>query len=387
MCVTSSIRSRVSKKKLCSLKDNATAAFVRWNKCLSTQTNASSRSEIPKITAQELMDDSRVFLGKPNLSPQQFSSQSAQLFNKWRHILFTIPHTELEMLDEITRCIDGLVRNVLQKQEMRMSASQSPLVLGLPDNIVDFVCTGIYAWGRVAPHDKFAPIMAEYMYAALLELFEKSEQNRCFQPSEGVYSALAYCWSQTENEDSAPEKALKYLNIIEKDPTMVVQTPTFNSVLRAFARQGRAEEVEQLVESITAEKDVHTYEILVQAWMRSNVPDGPNKAYIVLQDGIQNSLRAENEDITPLTELFGRFLNMNNRNPKICDQVLNQMILLQEEHPSVEILQPRHFIITMSAWSSKGEAEKVEQLFRKIRQLYKNGNRNLQPSYQVSQSN
>jgi pentatricopeptide repeat protein len=287
---------------------------------------------------------------------------------------------EVALLKESALCIDDLVNAFLhqhESQEMQDSGSQA-----IVDNAVDFVCTGIYAWGRVAPQDRDAPTKAESLLTTLLGTFEKSGQNPSFRPSEDVYSALAYCWSQATNDDRAPERALNWLNVIIENPKMTVSTATYNAVLRAYARQGRVQEVEQLAESIPAEKDVYTYEILVQAWLHSNLSEGPHKAYIALQEGIQNSL--QNEDITPLTQLFGRFLNMNKENPKMCQQVLNQIILLQQEHLSLEILQARHFIITMTAWASKGEAEKVEQLFRTMEESHKNGNGRLKPTYQVS---
>jgi pentatricopeptide repeat protein len=100
----------------------------------------------------------------------------------------------------------------------------------------------------------------------LEQTFQKSGRTESFRPTEEIYSALAYCPSKATKNDGAPERARHWLDVIIRDPSMYVNSAIFNAVLRAYARQGRVLEVEEIIESTPSRRnDVCTYEVLVEA--------------------------------------------------------------------------------------------------------------------------
>ena len=321
---------------------------------------------------KKLLHDSRVFLQDNKQADVHADRTNFKLFHQWRHELFNIPHTDIELIEKCAVCIDELLHSFLDRHAIDQF-----------ENAVAFVCTGIYAWGRVAPHNEASATNAELLVTRLLENAIKGEDDSSMPPQlEVVFSAMAYCWSQMTNNDKAPGEALKWMNVIVANPNMHLSTATFNAVLRAHAKCGLLEDVEHLVKTTTVDKDVYSYQILIQAWLDSYSPESSQKAYLALQEGIQSCLGGEH--VEQLAPMFVQFLNKSKLNPRICEKALNQIIHLQQEYPSLPILQAQHFVIVMSAWASQGGAEKVKQLLGIMRNEYKSGNERLKPTYQVS---
>ena len=52
---------------------------------------------------------------------------------------------------------------------------------------------------------------------------------------------------------------------------------------------------------------------------------------------------------------------MNRDKPKLCERALQQILMLQQEHPSLESLDVRHLVTAMKSWADEGESEKVER--------------------------
>jgi hypothetical protein len=374
MSTSCSLGSRLSARTFHGKSYPARAGAIRF---LSANPKSRRTPYFQKKNIRKLIEESRSFLKEdPDLTLGITQRRSLQIFSDWYHVLFRIPYTETALLKDCAVCIEGLVHSFLDGCLSRTQSNKK-----VHNKAMDFVCTGIYAWGRVAPLDSDAPKKAEVLLTKLSDAFETSGQNVSFRATENVYSALAYSWSQADDNDDAPERAHHWLNVIIKDPNMEVQPATFNAVLRAYARRGGVQEVTKLVETMPTEKDAYTYETIIQAWLHSDLPDGPSMAYKALQEGIQAGLR--NEDIVSLTQLFGRFLNMNRNDPTLCEQILNQMLLLQEEQPSLEVVETRHFVICMTSWASIGETNKVEKLFRLLENVHKNGNERVKPTFQV----
>ena len=76
-------------------------------------------------------------------------------------------------------------------------------------------------------------------------------------------------------------------------------------------------------------------------------------------------------------------MHLNTGEPEVCEDALNQLIELQQEHGSRLLLQSRHFAITMSAFAAKAQTGKAEEIFRQMETLSKEGNNDVELSYQV----
>jgi hypothetical protein len=338
----------------------------------------------PRKNANALIGDSKAFLTKGrNLPFKQWSSNNFRLFNEWQHLLFTIPYTDRQLLEQCAVCVDSLVRAFFDKYTSQ-SLTDKAETIRMMAGATDFVCAGIYSWGRVAANDLEAPSKAESLLWKLEQAYKDSSHEPAFRPTEEVYSALTYCWSQATGHPKAPEKAHHWLKVILDNPGMNVRAPAYNAVTRAYAKQGRVEDVQRLVETMPMAKNAYTYESIIQSWLYSGRQQAPQEAYQALQQGLQQGLlQGNDENMDALAQLFGRFLNMNRDNPKVCQQILNQLQSLQQDYPSFELLQPRHFVIVMTSWVKAGEPEKVEKLFVVMQNLYENGKQQFRPTYQV----
>jgi pentatricopeptide repeat protein len=332
----------------------------------------------------DLMAESEAFLRKTNLPFPIWSQEISKLFYRWHQILFKIHYKDKTTLGRCANCTDSLVHKFLEKYkedpELRDGKRNNA-----PFRPTEFVSTGIYAWGRVAAYNRMAPVKAEAIVAKLHEVSNRNKNHAHaarFQPTQEVYSAMTYCWSQSPFHPEAPEKALYWMNHILDHPKMQIKAPTYNAVLRAYSKQGKIEKVKNLVTSMTVEKDLYTYQSIIEACLNSQQPQAIAEAHRALQQGLQQGLRQQ--EVVPLTHMFGKFLNLNRENPEVCNSILEQLQTVQEEYPSIEILQARHFVIAMTAWAQKGQPAQVEKLFVLMEELYKRGCQRFRPTYQVS---
>mmetsp|Transcript_6704 Transcript_6704/g.14272 ORF Transcript_6704/g.14272 Transcript_6704/m.14272 type:complete len:489 (+) Transcript_6704:597-2063(+) len=62
---------------------------------------------------------------------------------------------------------------------------------------------------------------------------------------------------------------------------------------------------------------------------------------------------------------------------------MDEAITLQENHPELEILDPKHFIVVMNALAARGDSDKVVELFQMLRRGYERGSERLKPNYQI----
>jgi hypothetical protein len=362
---------------------DSTSSRIHFRAVLSRDFSSSAIKARPRRAdeknVQDLLASSKSFLRAQELPFKEWSRSNFQLFNQWHHALFKIPYTNQKLLERCAVCIDSLVHAFLERYTIQEdSAGRARRMEG---RATQFVCTGIYAWGRFAEYDGQAPVKAEAMFQRLKEAYDDS-QNSAFRPTEEVYSALTYCWSMASSHPQAPVRAHRWLNVIMEDPRMNVRAPTYNAVLRAYARQGNIGQVQRLIADMPMARDGYAYESLVRAWLNSDHPDAPQEALKALQEGIQQGL--EHKDVASLANLFLGFMNMNRDKPELCERALKQILILQQEYPSLEILDVRHLITAMKSWADKGESEKVERLFELLQDYNEKGDEELQPTYQVN---
>lgn len=358
-------------------ESHSTSSRIRFRAVLSRDFSSSVIKARPRRAeeknVQDLLASSQSFLTAQDLPFKEWSRNNFQIFNQWHRALFKIPYNNQQLLERCAVCIDLLVHAFLDKYKIQNRAKK------MKGRATQFVCTGIYAWGRLAEYDRQAPVKAEVMFQSLKKTYDDS-QNSAFRPTEEVYSALAYSWSMASSHPQAPVRAHRWLNEILQDPLMNVRAPTYNVVLRAYARQGNIGQVQQLIAEMPMARDGYVYESLVRAWLNSDHPDAPQEAFKALQEGIQQGL--EHKDIASLANLFLGFMNMNRDKPELCERALKQILILQQEYPSLEILDVRHLVTAMKSWADKGESEKVERLFELLHN--EKGDAEFQPTYQVS---
>jgi hypothetical protein len=111
------------------------------------------------------------------------------------------------------------------------------------------------------------------------------------------------------------------------------------------------------------------------------LPDGPKNAYEELQRVITYCIDKEDQ-IPALKQLLFVYLTQNTKNGQ-SERVMNQAIGIQENHTELEILDLKHFIVVMNALAAKGNTNKVNELYQKLKIFYERGAQRLQPNYQV----
>ena len=355
----------------------STMADMRAMRFFTNSTNIHRRkmASSNKVDVEALLTSSQSLLETNEPHFKKWSRAIYDIYVQWRHALFTIPYSDQELLKRCAVCIDALVQAVMDRyQHEKLLASRLP---------ADFVCTAIYAWGRVAPHDFRAPLQAESLIARFNNFCESFERHPDFRKTEAMLSAMVYCWSKANGNPLSPQKTHEWLQAILADSNMRARAPTYNATLRAYARHGLIDQVRHLVNEIPlADRDAYTYENLIRAWLNSGRPESSREAINTLREGIQHGL--QREDHLAMANLFGGFMNASRNNPEVCEAALRELINLEQELPHLQILSARHFVISMSAWADNGRPEKAEKLLQLLQTKYEHGNERLQPTYQVS---
>jgi hypothetical protein len=314
--------------------------------------------------------------------------ENFEIFHAWRHKLFHIPKDDKDLLGKSAQSIDALLHATLDKELSTtvVSSRRRESNKNSRGNLIDFVTTGVYAWGRLARMDSSsAPEKAEVLVSKLQELTRNTKDAKM----SSVYAAMVYCWSQAVDHQQALERASHWFDRIENTPGMTTNSETFNAYLRTIVRHEEfdTEKTQKLLERHSSLKDGYTYASVVRRWMDSEDPDGLQKAYEALQCGITYCLEHHTDQIVALQQLLFDYLSQNvlskQHDVTSNENVLHQMISMQQTHPDKPILQRKHFVVVMRDLATRGEAERMNRLFEAMQELYSLGNSDLEPDYQV----
>mmetsp|Transcript_49917 Transcript_49917/g.53882 ORF Transcript_49917/g.53882 Transcript_49917/m.53882 type:complete len:804 (-) Transcript_49917:126-2537(-) len=349
----------------------------------------------PVSKAEDLLRRTEEFYQRIDIFQKESQKDNFALFSDWRHILFKIPQQDSKLLCQSAHCIDKLLHTILDqllKNNIQSSAERNKSIsFYIPPKFLDDLTTGIYAWGRTAIEDANSPEKAEALFKKYKELSDnvsKNNNKQALRPTASLYSALVYCWSQAINNERSSDCTLSWFRKINENRTMTVDAETWNAVLRIHVRQGKlkfSSTTRNLLNKYSSLNNGYTYVSLVEGWMKSNLPHGPEKAYEELQRGIKYCIEKENR--TPaLQQLIFQFLSQSieqDLDISVCEQVLNQVINIQDSYTRLEILHIKHFIVVMNALASRGDTDKVNVLFQKLQNAYERGSQGLQPNYQV----
>ena len=395
---------------------------VRQASSSSSGVLSSSSDVLVSTTAEDLIRRTQEFYKRIDILEKESQKENFALFNDWRHILFKIPQDETQLLGQCADSIDRLLHTNLEQllKNVQSSSSSSsanngisstaaaatttttsstnnPINLQFPPTFFDDLTTGIYAWGRIAAIESNSPVKAEALLTKFKRLsYEKSRistdvDKKCVlvRPTAGMYSALVYCWSQAINNEHASKRALGWFRQIGENRTMTVESNTWNALIRIHVRQGKfsGTTIGELLNKYSSLNNGYTFVSLVEGWMKSDLPNGPKKAYEELRRGIKYCIEAKEDESPALQQLIFQFLSQSieqqGNDISVCEQVLNQAINIQESYPKLEILHIKHFIVVMNALASKGDTDKVNILFEKLQNAYERGSPRLQPNYQV----
>lgn len=333
--------------------------------------------------------------------------KSLEIFREWSGVLFKIPLREVGLLRDTADCIDNLLHEDLDRLARRRAESNTTIAasnLNENDTIIttmnprlfDHMTTAVNAWGRIGRTDTAAPENAEALVFKLRRILigtagipvgHKVEDairvpDSRIRLHEKLYSALIYCWSQTPSHVAASERALFWFNEMMENSHQQIQktevnSKTWNALIRIHVRQRRFHDVGRLVDKYSYLNDGYTYVTLLEWWMKSNSPDGPKRAYQTLQDGIDFCVAKKN--FTALQQLLYQYLGQqkNNFDGYSCELVLKQMVALQEENPSWEILTTKHFVVAMNSLlqnlrsdHKSHAADKINELFQSMIYLH-----------------
>ncbi|KAL3907213.1 MAG: hypothetical protein SGILL_008961 [Bacillariaceae sp.] len=284
-----------------------------------------------------------------------------------------------DLLSESAESIDELLHATLNQQQGQDTASDAKTKSY--GNLVDFVTTGIYAWGRLARLDSTAPEKAEALVGKLQETVSSKDTNMA-----RAFAAMVYCWSQVDrNHPKGLERTSHWFSKIESIKGAVVKPETFHAYLRTIVRYGKihAQQTQELLERYSFLKNGYTYSIIVRRLMDS---EGVQEAYQALQNGIKHCLDRPDE-MEALHQLlfdyFSQNAKSNGKDATSNENVLLQMISLQQSNPDKPFLQRKHFVVVMSALASKRQREAVYRLFEAMQELQRQGNHTLKPDYQI----
>lgn len=138
-------------------------------------------------------------------------------------------------------------------------------------NAVSF-STCISAWSQAAVKDPHAPERAEKLWDMMLEWYQEKNDPE-FAPSEATDCAVVLAWARCRCRPDSVEGALRVLEKIKA--TGSVTLATYNSVLDAMSKQGRAEEALQLLQWLDQSPhlapDLVTYNSVLAALSRSRM--------------------------------------------------------------------------------------------------------------------
>jgi hypothetical protein len=341
--------------------------------------------------------------------------ENLEILREWTLILFKIPYREKELLRSSVTCIDNLLHKNLDQRLQRQMGSSATVATSNNSiwrknpRFFDHVTTAVNAWGRIAREDMSAPEKAEALVFKLQHILRERAEIRYpdviadirvadpgIRLSARLYSALIYCWSQATNREAASERALYWFDEMMTDSPLrlkgKVSPKTWNALIRIHVRQRRFHDLDGFVDKYSYLNDGYTYVTLLEGWLNSYSPYGPQRAYQCLQEGIDFCLASQ--DFPALRQLLFLFLSQqrNNVDAYSCELVLKQMISLQEENPAMKMLETKHFVVAMNSLlqnvNSRGRhmdaVDKINELFQSMMALYEHkGCLQLKPNYRV----
>jgi len=255
----------------------------------------------------------------------------------------------------------------------------------------------INAWSKSNKED--APQQAE----SLLKEIVRTQSEGKFEHGEGpdiiTYSAVINCYSKSRARDG-PSRARKLLETMvseyenggKKDivrPDKVV----YGAVMNAHARQGDTKGATEVFEMMkndyysgnnNAEPSVPSYNILIDAWSKSNMEDAPRQAELLLKEMIKMHSEGDLKE-GPDTITYGAVINCYSKSnlhdaPRRARNLLETMIAQCQGDDTKKDVRPNMitYAAVMDAHARQGDVQGATEVFEMLKQ-----DRNCEPNVQT----
>ncbi|VEU40279.1 unnamed protein product [Pseudo-nitzschia multistriata] len=255
----------------------------------------------------------------------------------------------------------------------------------------------IDGWSK--SNNKDAPENAESLLQEIIRMESEGKFERGEGPDCITYSAVINCFSKSNAYD-APTRARtiletmisEYENSSEKN-SVRPDTVVYGSLMNAYARQGDTKGASEVFDMMKkdyhsgnqdAEPNVPSYNILIDAWSKSNNEDAPNQVELLLKEMIQ---MCSDGDIKkgPDAITYGAVINCYSKSnlqdaPQRARDLLESMIAQCKGNDTKEDIRPNTitYAAVMDAYARQGDAEGATEIFEMLKR-----DKNCKPNVQT----
>ena len=252
----------------------------------------------------------------------------------------------------------------------------------------------IYAWSKSDKPN--APEEADLLLREILDLYSTQELEE--GPDAITYIAVIDCWSKS-NKPIAPRRAL---NILTKMTTKYKEdnkknirpdTITYSAVMDAYARQGDIDGARKVLNimkeeyssgNVDAKPNIRTYNILIDAWSKSNHSNAPEEAESLLLEMIDLYTRRKLEE-GPNTITYSAVINCwsKSNKPIAPSRALNILMTMTTKfkEENNKNIRPNSITYTsvMDAYARQGDIDGARKVFNIMKEDYSSGNIDAKP--------
>jgi pentatricopeptide repeat protein len=253
------------------------------------------------------------------------------------------------------------------------------------------------AWSRSGASN--APQRADALLARMWALLESEPQKPWnTKPDLESYRRVVECWTKSRGAD-AGERAESILKDIRKlyasgDIDFQADAKMYTVVLNAFARRGKAEKAEALLESMiedslngneSARPNVISFSVVLNAWSKCRSNDAPERAEAILsrmrelyqKDGDKWDTKPNAVSYTSVMDCWAK-----SRLPAAPERAEAWLRATQERFLQGEEdcrLNSRSYTAVLDAFARRGQSESAEAILEEMCKDFANGNRNAKP--------
>ena len=230
----------------------------------------------------------------------------------------------------------------------------------------------INAWSMSKDVD--APKHAEEVFCEMLDQFNAGDESMA--PSVLHYTALISCWARSSQADGAVRAQSLFDAAVERyesgDRSFQPDTTLYSSLMRAWSMVGDAAKVEAIFLSMYEEftlrgqkrltPNTTMFNIMLEAWLRSDSPEAQQKAVVLFDSMVQfseeNTLDVKPDGFTyrNMIEIMGK--GQSGGSPEQAEkylQLLKETPILADRRGQGKIFSC--YVSTLAAWSRQSDAK------------------------------
>jgi len=227
-------------------------------------------------------------------------------------------------------------------------------------------------------------------------------------PSIVTYNAVIHCFSKSNTPD-APDRTRTILETMisrynnegskntDDDNVVRPNAITYNSVLNAHARQGDVKGATEIFEMMkkdfesgnaAAKPQVQSYNILIDAWSKSNEANAPQEAESLLDEIVRMQSEGKFEqDEGPDIMTYSAVINCYSKSklqdaPARARKLLETMIFEYENGGKKDNVRPDKVVYgaVMNAHARQGDTKGATEVFEMMTKDFHSGNKNAEPN-------